>query len=512
MTATRRMTSDRRQRRIRHRPALLVALLLCLGATTLAQPAAQARQRADEPVRAGGPIRGGDPVRAGDPARGGDPVRAGAGAPVRAAGAGGSVRARAEDPVPALTRAAHSLRTTEPAGGTRDLRAFGRMVGDAKVVGVGEATHGSHEFIADKDRLFRYLVERKGFTTFALEVDWSAGLRINDYVLHGKGNARQIMKEEFQNSYRFWNNQEYLDLIEWMRAYNTHHARKVQFMGDDVGYAGPELFDRVTDYAARHAPALLPRLTALYRGQRPTPGSSVDSWMAGYMRKPLAERRDLAARAGQALDLLRRQRPGADRSEFAWTVRHARAISQVASLYAYDLYTAAGNSAAMRFRDEAMAANTAWWQRRTGHKMLLSAHNTHVAYVSDDPANYPKVQGAFLRDRLGDDYLSARLTFDAGSFNATAASGTGTAVYTVGPAERGSNEYTLDQVPFRDYFLDMRTAPAAARAWLGEARPTRNIGTAYPDTPRMTALGSSCDLLIHLHRVTASRLFDDRRR
>ncbi len=468
------MTPEPRERRIRrHRPALLVTLLLCLGATALAQPAAQARQRADGPVRAHKPVR-------------------------------------AYEPISELTRAAHPLRTTEPAGTTRDLRALDPMIGDAKVVGVGEATHGSHEFIANKDRLFRHLVERKGFTAFALELDWSAGLRINDYVLHGKGNARQIMKEEFQNSYRFWNNQEYLDLIEWMRAYNTHHARKVQFMGDDVGYAGPELFDRVTDYVARNHPALLPRFSALYRGQRPAPGSSVDGWMTSYMVKPLAERRDMAARAGQALDLLRRQRPGEDRAEFAWTVRHARVLSQVAALYAHDLFTPEGNSAAMRFRDEAMAANTAWWQRHTGHKMLLSAHNAHVAYESDDPANYPKTQGAFLRDRIGADYLGVRLTFDAGSFNATAPDDKGTAVYTVGPAERGSNEYTLDRVPYRDYFLDMRTAPAAARAWLGEARPTRNIGTAYPDSPRMTALGSSYDLLIHLHRVTASRLFDGR--
>ncbi|GHI40583.1 hypothetical protein [Streptomyces violascens] len=64
---------------------------------------------------------------------------------------------------------------SEPGTGAAGLQALGVMVGDAKVVGVGEATHGSHEFSALKDRLLRYLVEQKGCTAFALEI---SGLRV----------------------------------------------------------------------------------------------------------------------------------------------------------------------------------------------------------------------------------------------------------------------------------------------------------------------------------------------
>jgi erythromycin esterase len=105
-------------------------------------------------------------------------------APVSSAPAVASAPVRALDPI------AHPLRSTEPGTGAADLQALGVMVGDAKVVGVGEATHGSHEFFALKDRLFRYLVEQKGFTTFALEISWSAGLRIDDYLQHGNGDER----------------------------------------------------------------------------------------------------------------------------------------------------------------------------------------------------------------------------------------------------------------------------------------------------------------------------------
>ncbi|MFI1800479.1 erythromycin esterase family protein [Streptomyces sp. NPDC020379] len=408
-------------------------------------------------------------------------------------------------PVAALTRAARPLRTTDPTGDLRDLRPLGAMVGDATVVGMGEATHGSHEFFTNKHRVFRYLVEEKGFTTFALEANWSTGVQLDDYVVHGRGEVRQIMREEFQNAYRMWNNRAYLDLIEWMRAYNTTHAKKLRFMGDDSAYAGPALFDKVTDYVRAHRPALLPRFTELYRAQRPAPGTSVDSCMNDYLKRPLSERRAMADSAREALGLLSRQRPAGGGEEFTWAVQHARAVAQVAEMYAFDMDDPKGVADCMRFRDATMAANTAWWQEHTGRKILLSAHNAHVAYVTDDPANYPRMQGAFLRDRLGARYVNVRLTFNEGSFNAMR-DGEPTRVVTLGPAAPGSNEHTLDQVPYRNYVLDMRTAPAAARKWLAVARPTRNIGTDYPTPDYSTALGEGYDILVHLHRIRAADL------
>jgi erythromycin esterase len=161
----------------------------------------------------------------------------------------------------------------------------------------------------------------------------------------------------------------------------------------------------------------------------------------------------------------------------------------------------------MRYRDETMAANVVWWQRHTGTKVLLSAHDAHIGYVPSDPANYPKMQGAFLRGTLGSRYRSVGLTFDRGSFNAT---GPDDAIHrwTLGPAGAGSNEQTLDQVRFTDYLVDLRSVGSPARAWLAEARPTRSIGTDYPEDLRTIALARSYDVLIHLHSVTAARLRD----
>ncbi|KWT63262.1 erythromycin esterase [Streptomyces albus subsp. albus] len=461
--------------------ALLAALLVPLGATLALAPAALA---------------------AASPAP--DAASTAATAP---AGPKEATAAAFGSPEAALGRVAHPLRTTEPRGGLADLRPFGRMVGDARVVGLGEATHSSHEFFTLRHRVLRYLVEDKGFRAFALEAPWSTGLRLDAYLTSGKGDLKQIMDEEFQGTYRWWNNAEYRALLQWIRAYNVKHPKDpVRFVGDDGGFAGAELYDKVSAYAAASRPELAPRLTELYRGLRPA--TDAETYVNDYLAKPLAERKELAERTGRAVDLLKK-RPGtgADADAHAWALQHATAIHQMTTLYAFDWDDPQGIRDGMLHRDRIMAENVAWWQRRTGDKILLAAHNGHLALKTYAPGTYPKAQGEFLREQLGGGYLSVGLTFDHGSFNAFGQDG---AVhrFTVGPAAPGTAEHTLDRVRHRDYVVDLRNAPAAARTWLATPHTVKNIGATYPgiaDAPQIR-LTDSHDVVIHLHRVQAARM------
>ncbi|MFD7321162.1 erythromycin esterase family protein [Streptomyces sp. NPDC059875] len=77
--------------------------------------------------------------------------------------------------------------------------------------------------------------------------------------------------------------------------------------------------------------------------------------------------------------------------------------------------------------------------------------------------------------------------------------------YAVTPAPEGHNENTLDKVRYRDFSIDLRTAPAAALTSLDTARPTRSYGLYWSTDDPGTALSRSYDILIHLHRVEASR-------
>ncbi|MCX4681239.1 erythromycin esterase family protein [Streptomyces sp. NBC_01433] len=401
-----------------------------------------------------------------------------------------------QNAVRALERAAHPLRSTEPGGDTADLRALATMIGDAKVVGLGEATHGSHEFFTMKERVFRHLVEKKGFTTFSLEMSWSAGLQIDDYLQTGKGDARKIAKETLGNSP--WEREEFVSLLEWMRDHNrSHPGRTVHFMGNDLGAPtlSDEFFGRVTGYVQRNHPAALPRLNELYTGLRP-----IDDVFA-YLGKPLAERQRLAAKAQQALELVSSQRSSGEEA-FVWAEQNARSIAQTAKFLTMDVSDPDSVAASQRFRDEVMAQNVTWWQRQTGGKVLLSAHNDHVGYNAGDPTMYPKTQGSFLRDTMGKNYLPIGFTFNQGSFlSKDTALGGDWKKFTVGAAGPGRNEHTLDQVRHRDFYLDVRHAPARARAWLNIARPTLNLGTQFPSEPRDIAIAKSFDVLIHLHEV-----------
>ncbi|WP_316528448.1 erythromycin esterase family protein [Kitasatospora brasiliensis] len=402
--------------------------------------------------------------------------------------------------VRALDKAAHPLRSTEPGGDTADLRALGAMVGDAKVVGLGEATHGSHEFFAMKERVFRYLVEEKGFTAFALELSWSAGLRIDDYLRTGEGgDARTVAKAALADSP--WNREEFVHLIAWMRDYNLRHpGRTVHFLGDDIG--APTLddafFARITDYVGRTDPRALARLDGLYTGLRP-----IDDYLA-YLDKPIAERRENAVRARQALELVQGL-PVTDPRAAAWAEQNARSVARTAAFMTVDPHDEATLPSFERLRDEVMAQNITWWRQHTGQKVLLSAHDDHVGRAAGNPGLYPRTQGAFLNDTMGRDYLPIGSTFSQGSFlSKDTALGGPWKEFTVRPPAPETNEYTLDQVRYRDFYLDLRTAPAAAKSWLGVTRPTREYGTEYPEPPGNVALARSYDVLVHLHEVRAA--------
>ncbi|GAA1185847.1 erythromycin esterase [Kitasatospora gansuensis] len=396
----------------------------------------------------------------------------------------------------AIERAAHPLRSTEPGGRTTDLRALGTMIGDAKVVGLGEATHGSHEFFAMKERVFRHLVEEKGFTTFALEMSWTAGLRIDEYLQGGSGDARQIAKETLAGSP--WEREEFVSLIAWMRRHNDRHpGRKVHLMGNDVGAPklGDAVFERVTSHVRASHPRDLTRLEELYAGLRP-----LDD-VFSYLGRPLVERRRNATTAQLALDLVTAHK-GTGGEAYEWAEQHARSIADTFAFASLDLSDPESVSAAEHLRDRVMADNTTWWHRRTGDKMLLSAHNGHVGYLSTNPVMYPTTQGTFLRNALGRSYAAIGFTFNGGSFLTATTLGGPWGKVTVSPAAPGMQEYTLDRVRHRDYYLDLRTLPAAGRTWLDTPRPVYEAGSSFKNDPLPTlAIGQAYDMLIHLHQV-----------
>ena len=103
------------------------------------------------------------------------------------------------------------LTTVEAGHDNADLAAFGKAVGDAPVVALGEASHGTREFFQMKHRLLEYLVTQKGFTVFALEANWPETAAVDRYIKTGQGDPKAALAGLY---FWTWNTEEVLDMIE----------------------------------------------------------------------------------------------------------------------------------------------------------------------------------------------------------------------------------------------------------------------------------------------------------
>jgi erythromycin esterase-like protein len=131
-----------------------------------------------------------------------------------------------------LRHAAESLPPLEQAD---EFGALFDRLGDAKVVLLGEATHGTSEFYRARAAITRRLIEKHGFTIVAVEADWPDAARIDRYVRH-----RQPEPSRGEAFARFptwmWRNVEVRDFVDWLRQHNEGRApdRRVEFRGLDV--------------------------------------------------------------------------------------------------------------------------------------------------------------------------------------------------------------------------------------------------------------------------------------
>ena len=130
-----------------------------------------------------------------------------------------------------ITRNAVRLETPEAGHGFADMAALKGIVGNARIVSLGEATHGTREFFQLKHRMLEYLATEMGFTIFSIEANMPEAYRLNAYVLKGTGDPVALLQGMY---FWTWNTQEVLDMIRWMRKFNESGKGRVQFTGFDM--------------------------------------------------------------------------------------------------------------------------------------------------------------------------------------------------------------------------------------------------------------------------------------
>lgn len=138
----------------------------------------------------------------------------------------------AKDPVNDWIRGnAVRLATPVVGHGFDDMQPLKKIVGDARIVALGEATHGSREFFQLKHRVLEFLATQMGFTIFSIEANMPEAYKLNDFVLNGNGDPAALIKGMY---FWTWDTQEVLDMVLWMREFNQSGKGRVTFTGFDM--------------------------------------------------------------------------------------------------------------------------------------------------------------------------------------------------------------------------------------------------------------------------------------
>jgi erythromycin esterase-like protein len=137
-------------------------------------------------------------------------------------------------------------------------------IGDASVVLIGDASHGTHEFYKIRAEITKRLIMEKGFSVICCEADWSDMYRVNQYVKNTTTidrNAEQALGN-FQRFPRWmWRNTDVLYFVEWLKRYNEKQMT-VAPSYDKVGIYGLDLYsllssmNEVVQYLERTDPRL----------------------------------------------------------------------------------------------------------------------------------------------------------------------------------------------------------------------------------------------------------------
>ena len=147
------------------------------------------------------------------------------------------------------------ITSLSPSTSTEDLSFLSSFVSDKSIVALGESTHGTSEFFTLRHRMIQHMVEKLNFRVLAVETNFSTAQAINAYITGGSGTALEAVQNI---SGWVYNNQEFVQLIEWLRTFNSGRAPadKVTFYGFDAqsAEAGAK---RVQAYVSSYDPAYM---------------------------------------------------------------------------------------------------------------------------------------------------------------------------------------------------------------------------------------------------------------
>lgn len=405
-------------------------------------------------------------------------------------------------------------------GTTDDYAPLLDAIGESRLVLLGEASHGTHEFYATRARISRQLIEHKGFTAVVAEADWPDAWRVNRYV---RGFADDADADSALSGFRrfpqwMWRNTDVLKFVEWLRGHNDALPREQS----QVGFYGMDLYSlygsiaEVLAYLNKVDPVAARRARFRYGcfGH-----FAEDAQAYGYAAGFDLGRSCEDAVVQQLIELRQRRMDYARRDgrvaedEYFYAEQNARLIKN-AERYYRTMFE--GSTDSWNLRDSHMVdtleALMHYLDRHVGRaKFIVWAHNSHLgdARATDSSAQGQFNVGQLVRERWGEDQAFL-LGFTTHTGGVTAASNWD------GPAERKRVRPSLPDSYERVFheaglekFLLLLNQQSPARRLLQEPRLERAIGVIYrPETERLShyfeaRLPEQFDAVIHFDVTSA---------
>lgn len=404
-------------------------------------------------------------------------------------------------------------------GAASDLDALIEGIGDARLVLLGEATHGTHEFYALRAALTRRLISEQGFTAVAVEADWPDALRVNAFI-QGEGTDTEA-GAALGNFERFprwmWRNQEVAELVRWLRAHNAARPQEQR-----AGFYGLDLYSlhasmrAVVDYLEKVDPQAAQRARERY-GCFEHFGTDPQSYghATAYGYSDTCE----DAVVEQLLELQRRTAQGAREEDARFFAEQNARLARDAEAYYRTMY--AGRNDSWNLRDTHMAdtadALAAHLTRKAGQpaRMVIWAHNSHLG---DARATQLGDQGELnlgqlLRERHGKAVYNVGFTTYTGTVVAAKEWDGPGLRRRIRAALPGSYEHLFHEVDLPRFLLRMEDLGEAASG-LRERRLERAIGVVYaPRTERwshyfLADLPAQFDAVVHYDETFGVRPLD----